>query len=235
MNQPHDERWGAATGYLVFILGIAAAAFERGAPPMNASFEETFTFIQSYHYELRMQSLLFVLSAGLYLWFFGTLRSYLLRYEGASGRLANVAFGAGVVWVGLQMVFQSIQVALAVGSQGNPEPALVGVLAGIAYALSLVAYVPMAVMLAAIAAVALRTSAFPSWLVWLAAATALLNLVMAFGIVVDSGPLVPGAMLTYVLYALMAVWQVAVTTVLVMRLRHPPAPVLPGTPEPLKG
>lgn len=78
-------------------------------------------------------------------------------------------------------------------------------------------------------------AAFPPWLVWLAAVTALLNLVMAFGIVVDSGPLVMGAMLTYMLYALMAVWQIAVTTVLVMRLRHPPAPVLPGAREPLKG
>ena len=36
MNKTNWERWGAASGYLVLALGIAAAAFERGAPPANA-------------------------------------------------------------------------------------------------------------------------------------------------------------------------------------------------------
>jgi hypothetical protein len=36
MNNTNGERWGAATGYLVFLLGIAGAAFERGAPPAHA-------------------------------------------------------------------------------------------------------------------------------------------------------------------------------------------------------
>lgn len=219
MYKPNRERWGAATGYLVFALGVAAATFERGAPPANAPVEETLAFIAAYRGELRAQSLLFVLSAGVYLWFFGSLRSFLLRAEGETGRLSSVAFGAGIIWAGLQMVFQGAQVALAMGSPGDVEPALAGLIGDLAYALSVIAYVPMTVMLAAVAMVSLRDRAFPTWLGWLSVVAAIMHLVMSFGIVVDSGPLVPGGGLTYVLYVLMAVWLVAVTTVMVMRAR----------------
>ncbi len=218
MNKTNWERWGAAAGYMVLALGIAAAAFERGAPPANAPAEESLAFFTTYHSELRMQSLLFVLSAGIYVWWFGSLRSFLLRAEGETARLASVAFGAGVIWVGLQLVLQSVQVALAMGVGGDITPALAGILGDLAYVLSVIAYVPMAVMLAAVATVSLRAGVFPAWLGWLSALVAAANLVMSLGIVVDSGLLVPGGALTYVLYALMPIWLVAVTTVMVVRL-----------------
>jgi hypothetical protein len=217
MNEKNGERWGAATGYLVVVLGLAAAAFERGSPPANAPAEQILAYFARYPTELRAQSLLFVLSAGVYLWFFGILRGVLARAEGEPARLSTIAFGAGVIWAGLQMVFQGAQVALAMGASGDIEPALAGMISDLTYALSVIAYVPMAVLLAAVAVVALRTGAFPRWLGWLSAVTAATNLCMVFGIVVDSGPLVPGASLTYVLYLLMVVWLVAATTVMVVR------------------
>jgi hypothetical protein len=221
MNKTNWARWEAATGYLVLALGLAAAAFERGAPPANAPVEEALAYFAAYRSEMLAQSLLFVLSAGLYLWFFGSLRSFLLRAEGGAGGLSTVAFGAGVTWAGLQMVLQSAQVALAMGVNGDAEPALAGMMGDLTYSLSVVAYVPMAIMLAAVAVVSLRTRAFPAWLGWLSASIAAANLFMSFGIVVDTGLLVPGGGLTYVLYALMTVWLVAVTTVMVVRLGKP--------------
>lgn len=230
MNEKNWERWGAATGYLVFALGVAAAAFERGAPPVSAPVEETLAFFTEYRAELRAQSLLFVLSGGVYLWFFGSLRSFLLRAEGETGRLSTVALGAGVVWAGIQMVFQSAQVALAMGASGDVEPALAGMISDLTYALSVIAYIPMAVMLAAVAVVSLRTRALPVWLGWLSAVAAATNLSMSLGLVVDSGPLVPGGGLTYVLYLLAAVWLVAATTVMVVRLGKPTsATVIPDS------
>lgn len=221
MSKTNWERWGAASGYLVLVLGIAAAAFERGAPPANAPAEESLAFFTAYRSELRMQSLLFVLSAGVYLWWFGSLHSFLVRAEGETARLSTIAFGAGVLWVGLQLVLQSVQVALAMGVGDDMTSALVGMLGDLAYVLSVIAYVPMAVMLAAIATVSLRAGVFPAWLGWLSALAAAANLVMSLGIAVDSGPLVPGGALTYLLYALMPIWLVAVTTVMVVRLGKP--------------
>jgi len=212
---------GAASGYLVLALGIAAAAFERGAPPANAPAEESLAFFTTYRSELRMQSLLFVLSAGAYLWWFGSLRSFLLRAEGETARLSTIAIGAGTIWVGLQLMLQSVQVALAMGVGDDVTSALAGMLGDLAYVLSVIAYVPMAVLLAAVAVVSLRAGVFPAWLGWLSALVAVANLVMSLGIVMDSGPLVPSGALTYVLYALMPIWLVVVTTVMVVGLGKP--------------
>lgn len=218
MNHKNWDRWGAATGYLVFALGIAAAAFERGAPPANAPIEDTLAFLSTYRAELLVQSLLFVLSAGVYIWFFGSLRGFLWCAEGETGNIAETAFGAGLVWAGLQMVLQSAQVALAMGASGDLEPALAGVISDLTYALSVIAYVPMAVMLIAVAAATFRTGVFPRWLGWLSALTAAMNIFMSLGIVVSSGVLVPGGGLTYVIYLLTVVWLLATTTLMFTRL-----------------
>lgn len=213
------DRWGAASGYLVFVLGVAGAAFERGAPPAGAPAAEVLAFTVQYRQELLAQSLMFVLSAGVYLWFFGSLRTYLMRHEGEAGSLASVAFGAGVVWAGLQMVFQSAQVGLAITVAGAPlDPTVVALVSNLAYAQSVIAYVPLGIMLGAVALAALRHGAFPVWLGWLSAVAAAANLVMSLGIAVDSGLLVPGGVLTYLLYAIMAIWPLAVTTAMIVRL-----------------
>jgi hypothetical protein len=83
MSDHSTERWNAASGYVVIALGIAGAAFERGSPPLTAPIEEVVAFWSTYQRELLAQSVMFVLSAGAYLWFFGSLRSVLMRAEGA--------------------------------------------------------------------------------------------------------------------------------------------------------
>ena len=223
MNNPKNEltwnRWGAATGYLAFALGIAAASFERGAPPANAPVEQSLAYFVKYRAELLAQSLLFVLSAGVLLWFIGSLRSFLSKAEEGTGRLSSVAFGAGILWAGLQLVMQGGQVALAMGANADLPAALAGMMGDLTYALSVIAYVPMGIMLAAMAVVSWRFKAFPAWLAWLSAVAAAANLLMSAGIVAESGPLVPGGVLTYALYLLQAVWQVATPTVMLARAK----------------
>ena len=59
------ERWNAASGYVVIVLGIAGAAFERGSPPFTAPIEDVVAFWAKYQRELLAQSVMFVLSAGI--------------------------------------------------------------------------------------------------------------------------------------------------------------------------
>ena len=96
------------------------------------------------------------------------------------------------VTAGIQMVFQGVQVALAVASNHPVEPTLAALFSNATLALSVIAYVPMAVMLAAVAVVSLRDRAFPSWLGWLSAVAAMAHVLMSIGLVVEGGPLVPG-------------------------------------------
>ena len=63
---------------------------------------------------------LFLAGAALYLWYLGSLRTWLHDAEGGTGRLSTVAFGAGTVWVGVNMVAQAFQIGLATDPRRNP-------------------------------------------------------------------------------------------------------------------
>ena len=215
VSQHSSERWNAASGYFVIVLGIAGAAFERGSPSFTASIEEVVVFWSKYERELLAQSVMFVLSAGAYLWFFGSLRSVLMRAEAGTGMLSTIAFGAGIVSAGLQMILQSFQAALAVAASGTLERSTVALFGSLLWALSVIAYVPMGVMLGAVAAVSFSYGAFPRWLAWFSCLASLAHFVMTLGLVVDSGPLVPGQSWTYGLYAIALLWLIATTTVMV--------------------
>jgi hypothetical protein len=216
------ERWNAASGYIVIVLGIAGAAFERGSPPLTAPIEEVVAFWSKYQRELLAQSVMFVLSAAAYLWFFASLRSALMRAEGGTGTVSTVAFGAGIVSAGLQMILQCFQAALAVAAPGTLERGLVALFGSLLWALSVIAYVPMGVLLAAVAAVSFIYRAFPRWLAWFSAAASLAHFIMTLGLVVESGPLVPGDATTYALYATALLWLIATTTVMVCGLNRRP-------------
>jgi hypothetical protein len=219
MGEQRWERAGAAAGYVMIGLSAAAVSFERGAPAVDAPDAEVAAFFARYHRELLMQSLLFVLSTGAYVWFIASLRSLLLNAEQGPGTMSTVALGAGLVGIALNAVMQAPQVALAMSAREPVDPALVGVISDLMYALSVIAYVPAAVMLGAVAVVSLRDGAFPAWLGWLSGVAAAVHLVSTLGLVVESGPLVPGGPATYLTYALMGAWLVSATTTMFVRTR----------------
>jgi hypothetical protein len=224
MGPDRWERWGAASGFVALALGVAGASFERGAPTVDAPAAEVAAYFAQYRTEMLVQSLLMVLGAGALLWFLGSLRSVLLRAEGGTGRLTGVAFGAGSVGFGLQAAIQAPQSALAMASDGTLDPQLAAMMSDLGFALSVVAYVPVAVMLAAVAAVTLRTRALPVWIGWLSAITAATYLLLSAGIAVESGPLALGGWGTYVPYTLMVIWVASTTTAVILRLGGPATP-----------
>ena len=181
-------------------------------------------FWSTYPRELLAQSVPFVLSAGAYLWFFGSLRSVLMRAEGGTGTLSTIAFGAGIVSAGLQMILQCFQAALAVAASGMLERGVVALFGNLMSSLSVIAYVPLGVMLAAVAAVSFMYRAFPPWLAWFSLAASLAHFVMTLGLIVENGPLVPGQVTTYALYAVALLWLIAFTTIMVFGKNGKPLP-----------
>jgi hypothetical protein len=157
----------------------------------------------------------------------GSLRNVLLRAEGGTGRLTAVAFGAGLVGVGLQTAIQAPQSALAMASDGTLDPQLAAMMSNLGYMLSVIAYVPVGIMLTAVAAVTLRHRALPRWIGWLSAVTAVIYLTLTVGIAIDSGPLALGGWGTYVPYTLMVIWVAATTTAVIRRLSRPASPPVP--------
>lgn len=96
MKEARSERWSAGSGLAAFVLGAVGGALERGWPSASDPAAMA-TFIATNRTAILAQSMAFVVSAGFYLWFFGSLRNFLIRREGGTGRLSTLAFGAGFV------------------------------------------------------------------------------------------------------------------------------------------
>ena len=218
MDETRLERWGAASGFGAILAGAAAMIFERGALSASDSAARIVTYYTDNHDALRAQALMFVIGAGFFLWFVGGLRGFLARAEGGAGRLSMVAYGAGVASTVVTLVALAFQVGLAGAAGDAGQPALVGTMD----ALFVIANLPLAVMLIAIAVVTFRTAAFPAWLGWLSVVAALAQSVPVFGIALDGGPLAADGWLSaYLPYPLYALWLACTVIVTVARLSSP--------------
>jgi hypothetical protein len=204
----------------VLALGAAAAVIDAGTVSVRDPAETITAYFVDNQATLLAQSLLFVIGAGIFVWFLGSLRSFLARGEGHTGRLSEVAFGAGLIYVAISLAAQGFQIGLATTAEaGTVQPALLAT----TWALFSIASVPLAVMLGATAAVSLRTRVLPAWLGWLSLATAAADLMLLCGIGVDTGALSSTGWVAYAPYPVYGVWLVSTTVVMVRRLATPPA------------
>jgi hypothetical protein len=163
MDQSRWLRWSAASGLAAVACGMAAVVFERPWPSAgdSAAFP---AFAAAHHAAILTQSMLFIVSAGLYLGFLGGLRSFLLRGEGGDGGVTMLAFGAGVVWCGLNVAALAPQITLALPSQAGHQAPWGGMLSDLGFVMLNTANLPASVLFAATAVVSLRTKIFPTWL-----------------------------------------------------------------------
>jgi hypothetical protein len=209
MDEGRWERYSAASGFAMVVMGAAAMVFERN-PVVAADFAANRAAVLT-------QSMLFLAGAAFTLWFIGSLRTHLLRAEKGTGRLSNVAFGAGVAWTALNMLAQAFQAGVAGDPTGQAPVALLKAM----NAVFTVANLPLAVMLAAVAVVSLRHHAFPTWLGLLAIAAAGAQALLWAATVVSSGPLAPSGWLIFVLYPFFLLWLVPATVIMMRRAGRP--------------
>ena len=102
--------------------------------------------------------------------FLAYLCSVLREAEGPSGWLSTAALAAGLAGITIKLVSLAPEIANRHLSHGTPAHRA---LQGIADAATVVSLYPLAVLLAAVAIVALRTGVLPRWLGFGAAATAI--------------------------------------------------------------
>jgi hypothetical protein len=209
------ERWGAVSGLAALAVAGAAVAFERATPDPDQSPAEVVAFYTDHRAALLAQSLLFVLSAGIFLWFLAALCSFLSRVD---DRLSPLVLTAGLAWILLSMAVQAPQIALA-RTPGLPAET-VAVVNDVGLALATISDVPVAVLTVAVGVLAFRAGGLPRWLGWLSAVAAAAHLIAWFGVIADTGPVAPGGWVTFVVYPVFVAWLVAVITVMI---RHPAA------------
>lgn len=219
MNETGWERRGAASGLGAILTGAAAMLFERGTVSASDPIAKVVAYYTDNQGALRAQALLFVIGAGFFLWFLGCLRSFLARAEGGSARLSTVAMDAGVASTVVTLAAVAFQVGLVSAAQDTGQPALIGIMD----TLFVVANLPLAVMLIAVAVLTFRTASFPAWLGWLAVLAAVTQMIPVCGIVLDGGPLAADGWLSaYLPYPLYALWLASAAVVTTLRIGKTP-------------
>jgi hypothetical protein len=210
MNTNTWDRYGPISGFAMIAIGFAAVLFER-APRTAADFTVN-------RVALLTQSMLFLIGAAVGLWFLGSLRVHLQRFEGDPGRLSSVAFGAGVAWTTLNMAAQAFQVGVADDPTGAAPAAVLTSM----NALFTIANLPLAVTLVAVAIVSFRHRAFPRWQAWLALAAAGAQTLLWLTTVIHTGPLAPSGWLSFALYPFFLIWLAPATVTMIKTAQaHP--------------
>lgn len=153
MTTDPGRQWAIATGYGAVLCGIGAVMLERPWPADPAALPD---FLAQNRIVIIWQGLLFVLGAGFFMWFLGSLRTFLIRVEPVRGRVTMIAFAADMVGYGLTVVALAPQIALTLPGRTWIEPAMAAMAVDVGYVMLTLANLPMAVMYAAVAVVSLR-------------------------------------------------------------------------------
>lgn len=191
MTVRFTQRLGAAAGVVYAILLMTAGAV--GSPTTQPAFTME------------------VLAFTLFLFFLGSLSSAMRLAEGGGGALSTTAFGAGLMSITIKL--GSAAPLLAAHSNSDElGPDVKVALQDMNNASFALTFFPLAAMLAAVALVAIRTAALPSWLGWGAAA---LSVGFALGGLAGSADL--GSEWAGLPMVLFTAWVIAASLVLIRR------------------
>ncbi|MDP8955338.1 MAG: hypothetical protein M3N24_00015 [Actinomycetota bacterium] len=226
------ERYGAASGIAFAILAVATVLLVPQSPPAA---DDSLRRIQAYFGEHRdgllVAGYLTGLAIAFALWFTGSLRSHLMRAEGGTGRIASIAFGAGLVAGTVALIGTAVTSALAFSVAQSTVPGSQAVtramfdFGNMAFSL---AWFPIAVLVGATAIASSRTGALPGWHARISSVLSIAFLVAASSTFVQSGMLAAGGSYGYVMFLLFVAWILITSILLVQRVSAPDRPATDG-------
>jgi hypothetical protein len=220
------RRWDAATGIGFVVVGAVAFILPGTPPKADDSSQEVAKFFVDKRDELLTSSALWLLAFAFFLWFLGSLRSYLRAAEGGEGRLSAAAFGGGVAAAAL--ILAAICALNAGAFKVADETLLPGDLHLIrslydfSNALVSISGAGFLVLFAAASCSAARSGALPPWLYWFGSVVGVLQLLGGVGLVAESGAFAVGGAFTAVVPCLSFLWILAASIVLMQRAGTPP-------------
>ena len=171
MNGSTWSRWAPISG-IAFVEAYVAGMFVSRTPDSSDPADVIaayYTDSRSHRVSMIIATYVLILGAMLFLWFLSGVRSRLRAAEGDDGTLSNLAFGAGVVFVGLLSVgalaLASVPASISFAENNIPTRAdTIQFADSLGYGAILVgAMLAAAVMIFTISIITLRTGALPKW------------------------------------------------------------------------
>jgi hypothetical protein len=211
-------RYGATTGILFVLFVIIGFLVTPNPPAADASAAEVFEYVGDKQDTLHTVQLLFAAAGFFFIWFIGTLRHSLAAAEGNDGRLANTAFGGGLIAVASLMVAFGLAATAALHPAEN-GPELTHALIDASLIVPAVGAPAATVFFVGNSLSILRSGYLPAWLGWLGLVTAVFNLIGISAVYTDSGAFAADGVLGFFIgFVLFLVWNLAASIVLYQRL-----------------
>jgi hypothetical protein len=219
------RKWDAAAGIGFTVLAFVGFLLPGTPPKADDSAAKLATFFGDHRKEIIVGNFVLGVAGLFFLWFLGSLRSYLRAAEGGEGRLSSASFGGGVAGIALLMagagVLNGVAFDLAKSSGASADVVrAVFDASGALFAMSGLAF---AAFFGAASCSGARSGALPSWAYWWGAGAAVLQLVAGVSLFVTSGALAAGGVLAGVLFPAVGItWVLAVSIVLMRQDGVPP-------------
>ena len=162
------DRWAPLAGVLSVVCSLVGVLFVLDQPQEKDSNAKIVAYFAQHSNQVRGVVGFFVFFAGILflLAFLGSLRERLLAVEGESGRLAALAFGAGIaslpLW-GVSMLLAFAAFTSGESSKFRLDPNTYRLLSTTSYFAWVAALIVSAVVVWATSALALRTGVLPRW------------------------------------------------------------------------
>lgn len=210
------DRWAAVAG-LVFSAVIVASFFMPDIPTSESPAEDIAARLAADSTGHRLSLLLAFLGDVAFLVFLAGLWSRLRRGEGPAGMFAALVLAAGTAFVTLMLISGGLHLVLVQYASGDQlNPAVLPALADLNQWVGAAILAPSAAMLLGATVAILTTRALPRWLGWLAAVTAVLQLIALAGVFQTT---IEGvvAITAFVGFMLFLVWVLATSIVLLLR------------------
>jgi len=175
MQSPRRDIWTPAAGVIAALTFIAGVLLSSASPDSKDSDAKVIAWYADHGHRLVniIGAYLLAFCGLFFLWFVSGLRQRLRAAEGPGGRLASVALGGGVLFVGMLWVGAAALVAISGGESFGGVPLLKN--ADLARFLPQIGF-PAILVFAAFGAIALidatsiviiRTGVLPRWFAWL--------------------------------------------------------------------
>jgi hypothetical protein len=211
-------RYGAATGILFVVLVVIAFLVQPTPPDSDASPTEVLGYFNDHRDAVHVVLVIFAAAGFFFIWFIGTLRNALAAAEGAMGRLATTAYGAGLVSAAALIVAFGLLATAALHPAENGAEVTRALNDAGAMVLAMSAPAA-AVFFVGNSLSILRTGLLPAWLAWLGLAAALFNALGIAAVFTDKGVFAPDGLLGFFVgFVLFLLWFLLASIMLTRRL-----------------
>jgi hypothetical protein len=216
------RRLDASTGIVATIVVLAGFLVQTQPPDPGDPVQKIASYLSDHRSSILAGDVLIGIAVAIFIWWLGSLRSYLRAGEGGEGRLSAAAFLGGGVSLAVLGAGAALQSALVLHPDGLGNPTVVRVGFDGYNALVTMAGAPLAVLIAAASCSGARSGALPPSAYWGGSIVAGLQIATLAALFTKHGFFAAGKDFTLIAFLGAAAWFIAISLLMIRRRGIPP-------------